>query len=83
MAIESNINSYYEELIASLAERAYDDIKGGSDEDEAFAAACAAHFANVRLACEMAAADLEPTKRDDKPARLKYIESISEKYAAD
>lgn len=29
MATESNINTYYEELIASLAERAYDDLKNG------------------------------------------------------
>lgn len=38
MATESNINMYYEELINSLAERAYDDIKdneGDNYEDEA------------------------------------------------
>lgn len=36
MAVESNINMYYEELIESLAERAYDDVKDGGygDEDE-------------------------------------------------
>ena len=34
MAVESNINMYYEELIESLAERAYDSMKDGGDEDE-------------------------------------------------
>lgn len=36
MAVESNINMYYEELIESLAERAYDNVKDGGygDEDE-------------------------------------------------
>ena len=34
MAVESNIEMYYEELIESLAERAYDDMKNGGDEDE-------------------------------------------------
>lgn len=36
MAIESNIDSYYWELIGSLAERAKDDVKDGGygDEDE-------------------------------------------------
>lgn len=36
MAIESNINSYYWELIESLAERAKDNVKDGGygDEDE-------------------------------------------------
>lgn len=33
MAVESNIEMYYEELISSLAERAYDDMKNGGDED--------------------------------------------------
>lgn len=35
MAVESNINMYYEELIASVAERALDDIKNDVEEDEA------------------------------------------------
>lgn len=36
MAIESNIESYYEELVASIAERALDSIKDGvEDESEA------------------------------------------------
>ena len=35
MSTESNIDMYYEELICILAERANDDIKNGSDEDEA------------------------------------------------
>lgn len=35
MAVESNINMYYEELVASIAERAADDIKNGVEEDEA------------------------------------------------
>lgn len=35
MAVESNINMYYEELIASMAERADDDIKNDVEEDEA------------------------------------------------
>ena len=34
MAVKSNIEMYYEELIESLAERAYDDMKDGGDEDE-------------------------------------------------
>lgn len=34
MATESNINTYYEELIASLADRAYDDLKNGGYGDE-------------------------------------------------
>lgn len=34
MAVESNIDMYYEELIESLAERAYDGMKDGGDEDE-------------------------------------------------
>lgn len=34
MAVESNIEMYYEELIESLAERAYDDMKDGGDEAE-------------------------------------------------
>ena len=34
MATECNINMYYEELVQSLAERAYDDIKDGSYGDE-------------------------------------------------
>ena len=36
MATESNINMYYEELIESLAERAYDNAKDGGygDDDE-------------------------------------------------
>ena len=34
MAVESNIEMYYEELIESIAERAYDDVKNGGDEDE-------------------------------------------------
>lgn len=34
MAVESNIEMYYEELISSLAERAFDDMKDGGDEDE-------------------------------------------------
>lgn len=33
MATESNINTYYEELINSLAERAYDDIKDNEGDD--------------------------------------------------
>lgn len=32
MAVESNIEMYYEELISSLAERAFDDMKDGGDE---------------------------------------------------
>lgn len=35
MAVESNINMYYEELIASMAERALDDIKNDVDETDA------------------------------------------------
>ena len=35
MSVESNINMYYEELVASMAERAYDDIKNDVEEDEA------------------------------------------------
>ena len=34
MAVESNIEMYYEELIESIAERAYDSMKDGGDEDE-------------------------------------------------
>ena len=34
MTVESNIEMYYEELIESIAERAYDDMKNGGDEDE-------------------------------------------------
>ena len=34
MAVESNIEMYYEELIESMAERAYDDMKNGGDEGE-------------------------------------------------
>ena len=34
MAVESNIEMYYEELISSLAERAFDGMKNGGDEDE-------------------------------------------------
>lgn len=34
MAAECNINQYYEELIASLADRAYDDLKNDHSEDE-------------------------------------------------
>lgn len=34
MAVESNIEMYYEELIKSIAERAFDDMKDGGDEDE-------------------------------------------------
>lgn len=35
MSVESNIDMYYEELVASIAERAADDIKNGIEEDEA------------------------------------------------
>lgn len=35
MSVESNINMYYEELVASMAERALDDIKNDVEEDEA------------------------------------------------
>lgn len=35
MAVESNINMYYEELIASMAERALDDIEDDVDETDA------------------------------------------------
>lgn len=35
MAVESNINTYYEELIASMAERALDDIENDVDETDA------------------------------------------------
>lgn len=35
MATESNINTYYEELVQSLAERAADDLKNGGYGDEA------------------------------------------------
>lgn len=35
MSVESNINMYYEELVASVAERAADDIKNDVEEDEA------------------------------------------------
>lgn len=34
MATECNITTYYEELIASLADRAYDDLKNGGYGDE-------------------------------------------------
>lgn len=34
MAVESNIEMYYEELIESMAKRAFDDMKDGGDEDE-------------------------------------------------
>lgn len=36
MAVESNINMYYEELIESLADRAFDSVKNGGygDDDE-------------------------------------------------
>ena len=34
MAVESNIEMYYEELIERIAERAYGDMKNGGDEDE-------------------------------------------------
>jgi hypothetical protein len=34
MATESNLNTYYEELIASLADRAYEDLKSGGYGDE-------------------------------------------------
>ncbi len=33
-ATESNINMYYEELVQSLAERAFDDLKNGGYGDE-------------------------------------------------
>lgn len=35
MAVESNINTYYDELIASIAERALDDIKNDAEETDA------------------------------------------------
>lgn len=35
MAVESNINMYYEELIASMAERALDNIENDVDETDA------------------------------------------------
>lgn len=35
MAVESNINMYYEELVQSMAERAADDIKNDVEESEA------------------------------------------------
>lgn len=35
MSVESNINMYYEELVASMAERAADDIKNDVEESEA------------------------------------------------
>lgn len=35
MAVESNINMYYEGLVASMAERALDDIKNDVDETDA------------------------------------------------
>ena len=35
MSVESNINMYYEELVASIAERALDDIKNDVEESEA------------------------------------------------
>ena len=34
MSVDSNIEMYYEELIESIAERAYDSMKDGGDEDE-------------------------------------------------
>lgn len=34
MAVESNIETYYEEVVSNLAERAYDGMKDGGDEDE-------------------------------------------------
>ena len=34
MSVGSNIEMYYEELIESIAERAYDSMKDGGDEDE-------------------------------------------------
>ena len=34
MAVESNIEMYYEELVGSIAERAYDDMKNGGDKVE-------------------------------------------------
>ena len=34
MSVDSNIEMYYEELIESIAERAYDGMKDGGDEDE-------------------------------------------------
>lgn len=34
MAVESNIEMYYEEIVSNLAERAYDGMKNGGDEDE-------------------------------------------------
>lgn len=35
MAVDSNINMYYEELVASMAERALDDIKNDAEESDA------------------------------------------------
>lgn len=35
MSVESNINMYYEELVASMAERALDDIKNDVEESDA------------------------------------------------
>lgn len=35
MAVESNIDMYYEELVQSMAERAADDIKNDVEESEA------------------------------------------------
>ena len=55
----------------------------GSDEDEAFVTACAARFANVSLACDLASADLKTIKREKTTERLQYIEHIREKYAAE
>ena len=34
MSVDSNIEMYYEELIEIIAERAYDSMKDGGDEDE-------------------------------------------------
>ena len=34
MSVDSNIEMYYEELIESIAERAYDSMEDGGDEDE-------------------------------------------------
>ena len=48
MAVESNINMYYEELVESLAKRAYDSMKDGGygDEDE-----CIRNAIDNRLIC--------------------------------
>ena len=39
MSVESNINMYYEEVVASMAERAQDDIDNGVEEYEAITTA--------------------------------------------